>query len=104
MIESQVSYIAGALRAMRRHGAATAEVRPEVQSAYNGELDRMTKGTVWVTGGCSSYYIDRNGHNSTLWPTFSWPFRNRTRHFDEAAYRLEPAPRSVPEAPAPAGV
>ncbi len=46
----------------------------------------MTEGTVWVTGGCSSYYIDRNGHNSTLWPTFTWPFRQRTREFDEAAY------------------
>ena len=48
----------------------------------------MTEGTVWVTGGCTSYYIDRNGHNSALWPTFTWPFRQRTREFDVAAYAL----------------
>jgi cation diffusion facilitator CzcD-associated flavoprotein CzcO len=88
MIESQIAYVLDALRAMRRRGAETLEVREEAQAAYNAELDRMTKGTVWVTGGCTSYYIDRNGHNSALWPTYTWPFRRRLREFDVAAYSL----------------
>jgi cation diffusion facilitator CzcD-associated flavoprotein CzcO len=88
MIESQIAYVVDALRTMARRGARTLEVRPEAQAAYNAELDRMTEGTVWVTGGCSSYYIDRNGHNSSLWPTFTWPFRRRLREFDVAAYTL----------------
>jgi cation diffusion facilitator CzcD-associated flavoprotein CzcO len=97
MIESQINYVAGALKAMRRRGARVVDVRPEAQAAYNAEIDAMTEGTVWVSGGCSSYYIDRNGRNSTIWPTFTMPFRRRTREFDEAAYAL-----SAP-APAPAG-
>jgi cation diffusion facilitator CzcD-associated flavoprotein CzcO len=88
MIESQVAYVLGALRAMRARGAQTLEVREDAQAAYNAELDRMTEGTVWVSGGCTSYYIDRNGHNSALWPTYTWPFRQRLRHFDAAAYSL----------------
>jgi cation diffusion facilitator CzcD-associated flavoprotein CzcO len=88
VIESQVEYILGALRTMRARGAATLEVREDVQAAYNAELDRMTEGTVWVTGGCTSYYIDRNGHNSALWPTYTWPFRRQLRHFDAGAYSL----------------
>jgi cation diffusion facilitator CzcD-associated flavoprotein CzcO len=88
MIESQVAYVADALRTMRRRGARTVEVREEAQTSYNRELDQLTRGTVWVTGGCASYYIDRNGRNSTLWPYFTWPFRTRTRAFDEAAYAL----------------
>jgi cation diffusion facilitator CzcD-associated flavoprotein CzcO len=88
MIESQINYVIDALRTLRRRGARTVEVRPEVQAAYNAELDRMTQGTVWVSGGCRSYYIDRNGHNSTLWPTYTWPFRRRLREFDAAAYAL----------------
>jgi cation diffusion facilitator CzcD-associated flavoprotein CzcO len=88
MIESQINYVLDALGTMRRRGAGTVEVRPEAQAAYNAELDRMTEGTVWVTGGCQSYYIDRNGHNSALWPTYTWPFRQRTRRFDEVAYSL----------------
>jgi cation diffusion facilitator CzcD-associated flavoprotein CzcO len=88
IIESQIAYVLDALRTMRRRGAHTLEVRKEAQSAYNAELDRMTEGTVWVGGGCTSYYIDRNGHNSALWPTYTWPFRQRTREFDVAAYAL----------------
>jgi len=97
MIESQINYVAGALKAMRRRGARVVDVRPEAQAAYNAELDQMTEGTVWVSGGCASYYIDRNGRNSTIWPTFTWPFRQRTREFDEAAYALgTPASAPVP--------
>jgi cation diffusion facilitator CzcD-associated flavoprotein CzcO len=99
MIESQVEYVLDALRTMSDRGAGTLEVREEAQAAYNAELDRMTGGTVWVTVGCSSYYIDRNGRNSTIWPTFTWPFRRRTREFDEAAYALgAPAPAVAPVA------
>jgi cation diffusion facilitator CzcD-associated flavoprotein CzcO len=88
IIESQIAYVLDALGTMRRHGARTLEVREEAQAAYNAELDRMTEGTVWVSGGCSSYYIDRNGHNSALWPTYTWPFRQRTKEFDAPAYAL----------------
>jgi cation diffusion facilitator CzcD-associated flavoprotein CzcO len=98
MIESQVEYVLGALRALRRNGARTLEVLPEAQAAYNTEIDRMTEGTVWVSGGCKSWYIDRNGHNSTLWPTFTWPFRQRLREFDVAAYALGEAPVAEPNA------
>ena len=88
MIESQLAYVLDALRTMRARRAGTLEVREEAQAAYNAELDRMTKDTVWVTGGCTSYYIDRNGHNSALWPTYTWPFRRQLRRFDPAAYSL----------------
>ena len=82
---------------MRRRGARFVDVRPEAQTAYNAMIDQMTEGTVWVSGGCSSYYIDSHGRNSTIWPTFTWPFRRRTREFDEAAYALGTAtPAPVP--------
>jgi cation diffusion facilitator CzcD-associated flavoprotein CzcO len=100
MIEAQIAYVLDALRTMRRRGARTLEVREDAQSAYNAELDRMTEGTVWVSGGCTSYYIDRNGHNSALWPTYTWPFRRRLREFDAAAYALRA--RSAAPAPEPA--
>ncbi len=95
IIESQLRYVIGALRTLRRRGARTLEVLPEAQAAYNAEVQEMTKGTVWVSGGCESWYIDRNGRNSTLWPTFTWPFRQRLREFDEAAYAIG-APREQP--------
>jgi cation diffusion facilitator CzcD-associated flavoprotein CzcO len=90
MIESQISHVVDALRVMRERGAAVAEVRPEVQQAYNREIDaRMTR-TVWSTG-CSSWYLDDTGRNPTLWPDWTWRFRLRARRFDPAEHTLRAA-------------
>jgi cation diffusion facilitator CzcD-associated flavoprotein CzcO len=91
MIESQVNYIVGALKAMREAGAAAVEPRPDAQQRFIEEMERESRKTVWVSGGCQSYYLDRKGRNSTLWPTFTWPFRERTRRFDPAMHILHPA-------------
>ena len=54
------------------------------------------RGTVWTSGGCASWYLDARGRNTTLWPTFTWPFRERTRRLDPAHYELR-APRPARE-------
>lgn len=99
MIESQLRYVMEALRAMDAAGAATVEVRPEAQGAFNAELDEALKGTVWTSGGCASWYLDSQGRASAVWPTFTYRFRRRLRRFDESEYLLQ-RPR-VPE-PVPA--
>jgi len=89
MIESQLNYVLDCLRLMGDRGVSTVEVRPEVQDSYNAELQEKLVDTVWNTGGCMSWYIDRNGRNTTIWPDFTWRFRRRTKCFDADAYRLE---------------
>jgi len=91
MLESQIAYALGALRTMRRTGAAEFDVRPGAQQAYNTELQQRLAETVWNTGGCGSWYFDRNGRNSIQWPGFTFEYRRRTRSFDAEAYRLAPA-------------
>jgi cation diffusion facilitator CzcD-associated flavoprotein CzcO len=87
MLESQVRYVMGALETMR--GGAL-EVRPEVQDAYNAEVQEQLARSVWNTGGCGSWYLDRNGINSIMWPSYTFEFRRRTRRFDPAEYREPP--------------
>lgn len=89
MIESQVEHVVRALRAMDRSGASTIEVRPEVHARFNREIDSRLQGTVWDTGGCSSFYLDDTGRNATLWPDWTWRFRQRAAGFDAGAYALE---------------
>jgi cation diffusion facilitator CzcD-associated flavoprotein CzcO len=86
--ESQVAYVLDALRELDAHGATSFDVRQDVQEAYNGDLQERMRGSVWTDGGCNSWYIDRNGKNTTLWPGFSWELRLRTRRFEPADYRL----------------
>jgi cation diffusion facilitator CzcD-associated flavoprotein CzcO len=90
MLESQIRYVMDALRAMRERRAAELEVRPEAQRRWNESVQERLAGTVWDTGGCSSWYMDANGRNSVNWPDFTFNFR-RASTFDPADHRLEPA-------------
>jgi cation diffusion facilitator CzcD-associated flavoprotein CzcO len=87
MIESQLAYVIDAIRTMDERGIETVEVRPEAVEAFNAELEEMLQGTVWASG-CSSWYLDASGRNTTLWPDFTFRFRERTRHFDADSYEL----------------
>jgi cation diffusion facilitator CzcD-associated flavoprotein CzcO len=87
MIESQVRYVISALEAMAEHDLATIEVRPEVHAAFQEEVQQRMPGSVWTDGGCRSWYLDRTGRNSTLWPDFTWRYALRTRRFDLENYR-----------------
>lgn len=87
--ESQVRYILDCLDEMERCGATSVEVREDVQHAYNRELQERMRRSVWTTGGCNSWYLDRTGRNTTLWPGFSWELRWRTRRFDVESYRMQ---------------
>jgi cation diffusion facilitator CzcD-associated flavoprotein CzcO len=88
MIEAQLDYLMDALRVMTERGATRVEVRRAVQEAYNDDLQSRMERTVWNSGGCSSWYLDANGKNTTIWPDFTWRFRRQTRQFDVAAYEL----------------
>jgi cyclohexanone monooxygenase len=91
MIESQVAYLTDAVRTARELGLATVEVSEEAAAAYNDDLQERMRPTVWNVGGCSSWYLDEHGRNTTLWPRSTFAFRAETRHFDRDAYAVTPA-------------
>ena len=91
MLESQMAYIVDAVRTMRERGAHTVEVRPEAQEAFTAAAEERSRDTVWLTGGCRSYYQTPDGRNAGLWPGWSLDFRRRTRRFDPGPYELEAA-------------
>ncbi len=88
MIEAQLAYVLDALRTLRAKGARRLEVRQEAQDAYNERMQERLSRTVWNTGGCSSWYIDRKGRNSTIWPDFTWRYWHAMRRFDPHAYSI----------------
>lgn len=98
LIEQQMRYVVGALEAMDREVADAVDVREDVQRAYNVQVDDALAGTVWNAGGCGSYYFDRNGRNSFMYPWSTLHHRRRTRRFDLSNYRTTPRPASAKDA------
>lgn len=90
MIESQIQYVMDALKTMRRERLRSLEVRADVQARYNVGLQEKLGKAVWQSG-CRSWYINEAGKNTTLWPGFTFKYREQVRRIDLVDYRQEPA-------------
>lgn len=79
MIEAQVRYVMSLLRQMARQGWRAAAVRADVERAWNEKIQKRLAHTVWMQGGCRSWYLDENGRNTTIWPGFVAEYQWKTR-------------------------
>lgn len=88
MIESQVTYLLDYLRLLDTAGkGAYLDVKPDVQRAYNDEVQEKLKSTVWASG-CQSWYISETGRNTTIWPSLTVTYRKLTRRVKPEAYSV----------------
>ncbi|MFE9790015.1 flavin-containing monooxygenase [Nocardia salmonicida] len=79
MFESQIRYVVDAIRYAVHHDITAIEPTTAAQEEFTGVVDRLTEGTVWTSGGCSSWYLDATGRNSNLWPGATFDYRRRAR-------------------------
>jgi cation diffusion facilitator CzcD-associated flavoprotein CzcO len=89
MIEGQARYVRAAICALRDRGLASLEPRRDVQAGYNAWLARRHRRTVW-SSGCTSWYLDARGKNTTLWPGFATAFRARMARLRLRDFELRP--------------
>jgi cation diffusion facilitator CzcD-associated flavoprotein CzcO len=79
MIEAQVRYVMSLLAQMKQRGWQTVEVKREAEAAWNESVQRKLGRSVWMTGGCKSWYLDENGRNTTIWPGLVAEYQIKTR-------------------------
>ncbi|MEO5878056.1 MAG: NAD(P)/FAD-dependent oxidoreductase [Streptosporangiaceae bacterium] len=82
MLESQFRYVLACLATGR-----TLEVRADVQSRFNRELQRRMRGTIW-TSGCTSWYQTAEGRHVNNWPGYTFVYRRATRRPDPADFSI----------------
>jgi cation diffusion facilitator CzcD-associated flavoprotein CzcO len=85
MIESQVRYTLDAILKMRERKLASLDVRPEVQRGFVEKLQQRLKRTVWGSG-CMSWYLNRSGKSTVLWPGSTFRYRQLTSQVDLGSY------------------
>ncbi|AHH19579.1 putative FAD-binding monooxygenase [Nocardia nova SH22a] len=96
MLESQMNYIVGAARQLRRTGYL--EVHPRVLERFDDAVQQRLATTVWNTGGCNSWYLAKTAAgpaNTNNWPGSMLGYRLRTRRIRMGDYRT--VPRVGPE-------
>ena len=80
MIEAQVKFIVSAISTARRKQLKTIAVNPVINQTYNRAVQQSLQRTVW-NSGCSSYFLDHHGRNSTNWPWTTFHLRSRLARF-----------------------
>jgi len=86
MLEAQIKHVLHALTYMRRKKVAAVEPTAAAAKRFSEEIARRGVGTVW-TLGCNSWYLDRTGFNSTLWPASVPAFKRRVEKFRSHDYQ-----------------
>ena len=85
MLESQFTYVLGCLRALSR--VRYLDVRPDVQRAFDEDVQRRFRTTVWSTG-CTSWYKAADGRIVNNWPGYTFGYRRATRRPNPRDFRV----------------
>lgn len=78
MIEQQVGYVMAAMEQLRRRGAGVIEVTESALTAWDEEILRRSKDTVW-SADCSSWYKTDDGRITNNWVGHTTEYRRRMR-------------------------
>jgi cation diffusion facilitator CzcD-associated flavoprotein CzcO len=89
IIEAQIDYVLQALALLRSSGARSLEPLASAQDQYNSGIQSDLEGSVWTSGGCTSFYLDATGRNTTLWPQRAGLFRRSVRNFRADEYVVD---------------
>jgi hypothetical protein len=79
-----------ALKTMKERGIKALDVKPEAQQQFIDQVQSDLRSTVW-NSGCKSWYLNAQGRNVSLWPSFTFAYRFKTRHFKLSKYTAEKA-------------
>lgn len=92
IIEAQVEYLLGMLTYLRSHDLEVIEATRNAEDDYVDHIQNQARGTVWIDGGCQSWYVDpRSGKLTLIWPDFSFSFRSANGQFDAEGYEFASA-------------
>jgi hypothetical protein len=91
MAEAQADYVLDALSELDCRGDAALEPLAEAQETWTEHVQQLSQGTVWLGGGCASWYLDEEGRNTTLWPTYVYRFADAVSSFRVEEHAFLPA-------------
>ncbi len=87
VIEAQVDYVISALEYFEQNQLAVFEAKAEAEEEFMDHIHEVAEGTVWLDGGCRSWYIDeRSGRLTVIWPDFPHIFREENSQFRPSVY------------------
>ncbi len=85
MIEAQIQYILDCFEYMDSHELEQWEVQRSAQDSYNQAIQGDVDESIW-SSGCRSWYINKKGRNTTVWPGFVYQYQREMKRLEVSAY------------------
>lgn len=80
MMEGQLNFILDYWKQLDKlPKGSLLNVKAKAQEKHNQKIQKELSTMVWSTGSCSSWYLDDEGKNTTLWPGSPVAFRKETK-------------------------
>lgn len=95
--EWQMDYLIQCVDKMKEDGLVAMAPKKEAFDEYNAAMSAAVENTVWVTGGCQSWYLDPTG-KPNLYPWAPRRFRKEMKRPNFSEYRqMKEVPAREPE-------
>ena len=83
--ESQYEYVAMYTEHLLKKKLRYLNIKEKVQNDQFDWFQKRMKDSSWLSG-CSSWYLNEDGTNSTMWPGFSFEYVIRTKRLNKKVY------------------
>ncbi|MCH7308412.1 NAD(P)/FAD-dependent oxidoreductase [Acinetobacter sp. NIPH 1852] len=87
--ENQINYAVNAIEFVLNNKLNSFEIIHFADDQYNHKLRNKLNGTVFNQGGCSSYYLDENKVNVSIYPWTMQYMKNDLEEFDHSNYHFK---------------
>jgi cation diffusion facilitator CzcD-associated flavoprotein CzcO len=79
-VEGQLDYAVAGITTILNNDLRYLDVREDVQSRHNADIQNRLTRTTWMTG-CSSWYLTKDGFNASMYPGFATQYLRQMRDF-----------------------
>lgn len=89
-LEVQFDLILDALQFFKQENIQTFEADAQAEADYMADLHTLAQGSVWLSEGCKSWYLDPVSRKLTLiWPDYAHSFRDQNQYFKRSGYHYQ---------------
>lgn len=86
-MEAQIDYLVRGIKTLLDNNLKALDVKPDVQTQHNTEIQNRLAKTNW-NSGCKSWYLTADGYNATMYPGFATQYARQMRDFKLQDYRV----------------
>jgi len=82
ILESQMNIFVKTILTAEKKKWKSFDINAKVEKDFNDLMKRKMSNSVWVKGGCESWYLDEHKENRLSYPDFTYKFRSKAKSFD----------------------